>query len=214
MVQVVTIDSSTLLPSSNPPAQVVSDPAGNSPGATVPVTSSPVAAGDPDQSDPLQNPAGQSLATASSPLVAVITTQAPSQISPISGSDSADVVATVEYVISSQTPRANGPAITVAGTMISLLPGATSVFVGTDTMALSGLIGATANSVASIGGIIILVGGFVTNTYASTALVTAMSNGNYNGTLYLRGATRTASEKRTWSLGLLLGVGVLGVCWL
>ena len=208
MVQVVTIDSSTLLPSSNPPAQVVGDPAGNSPGATVPVASSPLAS-DPDRPDPLQNTAGQSLSIPSSPQVA-----APSQISPISGSDSADAIATVEYIISSQTLRANGPAITVAGTVISLLPGATSVLVGTHTVALSGLIGATTNTVASIGGIIISVGGFATNAYTSTASVTATGNGNYNGTLHLGGAARTAGEKSTWSLGLLLGVGVLGVCWL
>jgi hypothetical protein len=81
-------------------------------------------------------------------------------------------------------------------------------------LALGDLIGATTSSVATIGGIIISVGGFATNTNTSTTSVTATGNGNYNGTSYLGGAARKIGEKSTWGLGMLLGVGVLGVCWL
>lgn len=143
-------------------------------------------------------------------------TQASSHFSLMSGSYSADLVPTVEYIVSSQTLRPNGPAITVGGTVISFLPGASNVLVGTSTVALSDLIGVTTTSLANIGGIIATIGGFATDSdpAAATQSATGTGSGNYNGTMFFGGAAKTNGQRSVWILGLVLGLGVLGVCWL
>jgi hypothetical protein len=119
----------------------------------------------------------------------------------------------VEYIISSQTLRLNGPAITVAGTVMSLLSGASSVLVGTRTVAVGDLIGA-ATTTAPPGNAILSVGGFAATPNTDAVQGTGTGSGNYNGTMFLGGAPVANSPKSIWVLCLSIGVGVLGIIWL
>ena len=74
-----------------------------------------------------------------------------------------------EYVVGSQTLKAGGPAITVSGTVVSLLSGGLSAVVGgTTTVAAAAVAGAKqtlvtetqATGQVSLGGVIASVGGF------------------------------------------------------
>lgn len=115
----------------------------------------------------------------------------------------------LEYIISSQTLRQNGAAITVAGTVMSLLPGASSVVVGSKTVPVGDLAGVTTTA-APMGNAIISVGGF-------GALATGTGSGNgsgsgsYNGTMFLGGASGNKAPRCILVLELSIGLGVLGV---
>jgi hypothetical protein len=123
---------------------------------------------------------------------------------------------TPEYIIGTQTLKAGGPAITVSGTVMSLLPGASSVLVGTSTVAVGDLTGAMTTEVPGIGGIIMTIGGYgyATDTKSSATASGSGNYSNYNGTMFYGGAGKMESSKSTWVLGLSLGLGVLGACWL
>jgi hypothetical protein len=97
-------------------------------------------------------------------------TPMPTQNLAITGSESTGAShAVVEYVVSSQTLRPYGPAITVDGTVLSLLPGASSVLVGSSTTAVSDLLPASTTSSANLGGIIAKIGGFTSKSESSSS---------------------------------------------
>jgi hypothetical protein len=76
----------------------------------------------------------------------------------------------------------------------------------------AGQFSVTTPLVTKIGGIVMTIGGFATDTNASAAKGTETGSGNYNGTMYTGGVAETNSKRKLWDLGLLLGVGVLSIC--
>ena len=138
---------------------------------------------------------------------------------------SAGVQTTVEaeWVIASQTLIAGGAAITVSGTVMSLLPGGSSVVIGgTKTIDASALVGASKTLItettaeAGLGGIIASLGGFGgrSSTTASTSASSSTSSPGINGTVQVftgqGGMGRRDWLHWTYIWGLLFGTGVVG----
>jgi hypothetical protein len=113
----------------------------------------------------------------------------------------------VEYIISSHTLRQNDPAITIAGTVMSLLPGGSNILIGTSTMAMSSLLENV--TMTSLGNMIFTIGGFVaeSSTVANTSGSVA-----YNATISSGDGSK--GDKIGCFLWLSVGFGLLSVFWL
>jgi hypothetical protein len=118
---------------------------------------------------------------------------------PVPGSYNPDVTATIDASIS----------------LLAAIPPATpslSTFPSSSPSTFS----PTPATRASIGGIIITIGGFETPSAEVPGVASGSNNGsgNYNGTFFTGSAARTDSERSLWGLALISAAGLLGVWWL
>jgi hypothetical protein len=122
-----------------------------------------------------------------------------------------------EYLVETQTLIAGGPAITVSGTVISLVSGGSSVVVGGMTEALTVLLGAptpTGNPNATetpgqgLGAIIASLGGFATPV--STSSSSTVYPG-FNGTVFTGGSHSMNGEWPSWITGSILGLALVSI---
>ena len=124
-----------------------------------------------------------------------------------------------------QTLEAGGAAIAVSGTVMSLLPGGSSVVVGGQTVAASVLVGEGARStvltgsvIAGLGGIIASLGGFGgietagSASRTSSGIASLTGAATFNGTMFSgRAARRLEIGLGIWANGLIGGMFIINI---
>lgn len=115
-------------------------------------------------------------------------------------------------IVGSQTLVAGGPAITISGSIVSLETGGASVVVGTETQPLASFLGFSTSTSNGIGGIIVTLGGFNTQSTPTNSYIQVGGTGISNGTTFVGKGYITRGERSIWMIGLGLGVWTFGIC--
>ena len=109
----------------------------------------------------------------------------------------------LEYLVGSQTLIAGGAAITISGTVISLLAGGESVVVGgTKTEGLKELLGPSPTTVHGVGEIVATIGGFAIGTSGKGGF----GGGGDNETVFFGKASLGKGRGSIWFAGFIIAM--------
>lgn len=101
--------------------------------------------------------------------------------STLGGSQSAKF-SNAEYIIGEQTLKPGGPAVTLSGTVVSLVPGATAVVIDSSTSSITSPLGIGSYILAGIGGVAPIAGDIRASTLLSTEEILNEPTGTPTGT--------------------------------